>query len=207
MVNISSVGKLLKYICKPTKADSNQELKEWEIYCIKALLFEWKADKYCKYSYKTECKAPHSSTFAWKIPWTEEPDGLQSMGSLRVGYDWATSLSFLCTGEGNGNPLQCSCLENPRDGRTWWSAVYGVTQSQTRLKWLSSKDFPGTPVVKTHLFHCKGEGRFDPYLGTTIPHATQCSKKKKKTIECKLPPNPWKSIYGKQHFSIHSILF
>ena len=42
------------------------------------------------------------------------------------------------TGEGNGNPLQYSCLENPRDGRAWWAAVYGVTQRRTRLKWLSS---------------------------------------------------------------------
>ena len=41
-------------------------------------------------------------------------------------------------GEGNGNPLQCSCLENPRDGRGWWAAVYEVAQSQTRLKLLSS---------------------------------------------------------------------
>ena len=41
-------------------------------------------------------------------------------------------------GEGNGNPLQCSCLENPRDGEAWWAAVYGVTQSRTRLKRLSS---------------------------------------------------------------------
>ena len=41
-------------------------------------------------------------------------------------------------GEGNGNPLQCSCLEIPRDGAAWWAAVYGVAQSQTRLKWLSS---------------------------------------------------------------------
>ena len=62
--------------------------------------------------------APHSSTLAWKIPWTEEPGGLQSMGSLRVRHDWVTSLHFSvsCIGEGNGNPLQCSCLENPRDG-------------------------------------------------------------------------------------------
>ena len=62
------------------------------------------------------------------------------MGSLRVGPDWAASLSLFtsCIGEGNGNPLQCSCLEDPRDGRAWWAAVYGVTQSQTRLKWLSS---------------------------------------------------------------------
>ena len=42
--------------------------------------------------------------------------------------------SLSCIGEGNGNPLQCSCLENPRDGGAWWAAVYGVAQSQTRLK-------------------------------------------------------------------------
>ena len=46
--------------------------------------------------------------------------------------------SLSCIGEGNGNPLQCSCLENPKDGGAWWAAVYGVTQSRTRLKWLSS---------------------------------------------------------------------
>ena len=42
--------------------------------------------------------------------------------------------SLACIGEGNGNPLQCSCLENPRDGGAWWAAVYGVTQSRARLK-------------------------------------------------------------------------
>ena len=132
--------------------------------------------------------ATHSSTLAWKIPWTEEPGRLQSMRSLRVRHDWATSLSLFtfmhwrrqwqptpvflpeesqgrrslvgsspwgreesgtteqlhfifslsCIGEGNGNPPQCSCLENPRDGGAWWAAVYGVVQSRTRLKWLSS---------------------------------------------------------------------
>ena len=46
--------------------------------------------------------------------------------------------SLLCIGEGNGNPLQCSCLENPRDSGAWWAAVYGVAQSRTRLKRLSS---------------------------------------------------------------------
>ena len=60
--------------------------------------------------------APHCSILAWRIPWMEEPDRLQSMGSLRVRHDWATSFSLSCIGEGNGNPLQCSCLENPRDG-------------------------------------------------------------------------------------------
>ena len=83
--------------------------------------------------------APHSSTPAWKIPWTEEPGRLQSMGSLRVGHDWAISLSlFTFTGEGNGSPLQCFCLENPRDRGAWWAAVYGVAQSRTRLKRLGS---------------------------------------------------------------------
>ena len=132
--------------------------------------------------------ASHSSTLAWKIPWTEEAGGLQSRGSLGVGHNWAISLSLVtfthwrrkwqptpvflpgesqgqgslvgcclwgrweldtterlhfhfslsCIGEGNGNPLQCSCLENPRDEGAWWAAVYGVAQSRTRLKWLSS---------------------------------------------------------------------
>ena len=83
--------------------------------------------------------APHSSTLAWKIPWAEEPGRLQAMGSLRVRHDWATSLSLSCIGEGNGNPLQCSRLENPRDRGAWWAAVYGVAQSRrTRLKQLSS---------------------------------------------------------------------
>ena len=50
--------------------------------------------------------------------------------------------SLSCTGEGNGNPLQCSCLENPRDGGAWWAAVYGVAQSQTWLKRLSSSNDP-----------------------------------------------------------------
>ena len=84
--------------------------------------------------------APHSSTLAWKIPWEEEPGRLQSMGSLES--DTTERLHFhfslSCIGEGNGNPLQCSCLENPRDREPWWAAIYGVAQSQTRLKQLSS---------------------------------------------------------------------
>ena len=84
--------------------------------------------------------ATHSSTLAWRIPWTEEPGRLQSMGLL--GLDTIERLHFQfslsCIGEGNGNPLQCSCLENPRDGGAWWAAVSGVAQSRTRLKWLSS---------------------------------------------------------------------
>ena len=93
------------------------------------------------YTYSVEkAMAPHSSTLAWKIPWTEEPGRLQTMG--REESDTTERLHFhfslSCIGEGNGNPLQCSCLENPRGGEVWWAAVYGVAQSRTRLKRLSS---------------------------------------------------------------------
>ena len=61
--------------------------------------------------------------------------------------------SLSCIGEGNGNPLQCSCLENPRDGGAWWAAVYGVAQSWTRLKRLSSSyvlSTRDTPLNRTN---------------------------------------------------------
>ena len=91
--------------------------------------------------------APHSSTLAWKIPWMEEPGRLQSMGLLES--DTTEQLHFhfslLCIGEGNGIPLQCSCLENPKDGGAWWAAIYGVTQSRTRLKRLSSSSSSSSP--------------------------------------------------------------
>ena len=84
--------------------------------------------------------APHSSTLAWKIhgrrslvgcsPWGREK--LDTIERLHFHF------SLSCIGEGNGNPLQCSCLENPRDGGAWWAAVSGVAQSQTWPKRLSS---------------------------------------------------------------------
>ena len=129
--------------------------------------------------------APHSSSLAWKIPWMEEPGRLQSMGSLRVGHDWVASLlliciSLSCIGEENGSPLQCSCLENLRDGGAWWAATYGVAQSRTQLNRLSSSShirlvitflprskrllmswlqLPSTVIlepkkIKSHCFHC-----------------------------------------------------
>ena len=55
--------------------------------------------------------------------------------------------SLLCIGEGNGNALQCSCLENPRDRGAWWAAIYGVAQSRTWLKWLSSSSSSIVSVV------------------------------------------------------------
>ena len=61
--------------------------------------------------------------------------------------------SLSCIGEGNGNPLQCSCLENPRDRGAWWAAVYGVAQSRTRLKRLSSS----SSRRASHLYHWESE--------------------------------------------------
>jgi len=75
---------------------------------------------------------------AWKTPCMEEPGRLKSMRLWKVGHNWATSLSLSCIGEGNGNPLQRSCLENPRDSGAWWAAIYRVAHSRTRLKRLSS---------------------------------------------------------------------
>ena len=124
--------------------------------------------------------APHSSTLAWKIPWMEEPGGLQSMGLRRVGHDWATSLSPFtsCTGEGNGYPLQYSCLENPRDRGAWWAAVYEVAQSQTWLTWLNSIrltwGFPISSVGKESICNAGDPGlipglRRSPGEGTGCP--------------------------------------
>ena len=58
--------------------------------------------------------------------------------------------SLSCIGEGNGNPLQCSCLENPRDGGAWWAAVYGVAQSRTQLKRLSSSSSSSSSSTVHH---------------------------------------------------------
>ena len=84
--------------------------------------------------------APHSSTLPWKIPWMEEPGRLQCMGSLRVGHDWATSLSLFTfmhwRRKWQPTPV---FLPGESQGRgAWWAAVYGVAQSRTRLKWLNS---------------------------------------------------------------------
>ena len=84
--------------------------------------------------------ATHSSTHVWKIPWREQPGGLQSMGLLRVGHDWATSLSLFTFMHWRRKWQSTSVFlpGEPRDGGVWWAAVYGVAQSRTRLKWLNS---------------------------------------------------------------------
>ena len=86
--------------------------------------------------------APHSSTLAWQIPWTEEPERLQSMGSLRIGHDWATSLS-LFTFMHWRRKWQPTPVFLPGESQEWRSLVFGVAQSWTQLKWLSNSSiFP-----------------------------------------------------------------
>ena len=81
--------------------------------------------------------ATHSSTLAWKTPWMEEPGKLHSPWG-RKESDMTEQLHFhfllSCIGEGNGNPLQYSCLENPTDRGAWWAAAYWVAQSRRRLR-------------------------------------------------------------------------
>ena len=84
--------------------------------------------------------APHPGTLAWRIPWTEEPGGLQSLGSRRVGHNWATSLS-LFTFMHWRRKWQPTPVFLPGESQGWGSLVgcrYGVAQSRTRLKWLSN---------------------------------------------------------------------
>ena len=79
----------------------------------------------------------HSSTLTWKIPWMEEPGGLQTMGSIRAGHGWVTSLS-LFTFMYWRRKWQPTPMFLPGESQEWWAAVCGVAQSQTRLTWLSS---------------------------------------------------------------------
>ena len=91
----------------------------------------------------------------------------------RLHFDFSLS----CIGEGNGNPLQCSCLENPRDRGAWWAALYGVAQSRTRLKQLSSSSFQFGPFffldkVFSFRFTTKLRGRYRdvPYVSSSHTH-------------------------------------
>ena len=119
--------------------------------------------------------APHSSTFAWKIPRTEELGRLQSMGSRRVGHDWATSFHFSLSGigEGNGNLLQCSCLENPRDGESWWAAVYGSHRVGHDWSDLAATAAAAAAARGLIAFMLNNVGFYLIALTSTWPHGTR----------------------------------
>ena len=76
--------------------------------------------------------APHSSTLAWEIPWTEELGGCSPWGREESDTTEQLHFSRSCTGEGNGNPLHILAWRIPGMG-AWWAAVYGVAQSRTQL--------------------------------------------------------------------------
>ena len=96
---------------------------------------------------------PSTSRWSWRRQWQPtlvllpgKSHGWRSLVGCSPWGCWESDtterlhfhFSLSCIGEGNGNPLQYSCLENPRDGGAWWAAIYGVPQSQKWLKWLSS---------------------------------------------------------------------
>ena len=115
-------------------------LSQWQ----PAVFKPWKEKKNCAYNFffMNIWENIHL-TLAWKIPQWRSLVGCSPLGheesdtTERLHFHFSLS----CIGEGNGNPLQSSCLENPRDRRAWWAAFYGVAQSWTRLKWSSSSNY------------------------------------------------------------------
>ena len=120
--------------------------------------FEWcKVMPHCTFDLHVSNNSPGEDNgtplqyFAWKIPWVEEPGGLQSMGSLRVGHDWATSLSLFTFMHWRRKWQPAPVfLPGESQGRgSLVAAVYGVSQSRTRLKRLSSSSSSSIPLTNT----------------------------------------------------------
>ena len=142
-----------------------KQLSDWKKWQLQPEVFNASLSKISLWLHlvpvSEKAMAPHSSTLAWKIPWMEEPGRLQSMGSRRVGHDWATSLSLFTfmhwRRKWQPTPV---FLPGESQGRgAWWAAVYGVAQSRTQLKRLSSSSSssskePGKfvlPYTYTHI--------------------------------------------------------
>ena len=147
--------------------------------------------------------ATYSSILAWRIPWTEAPDGLQFMGSQTAGHNWTTNTrisqvalvvknlpasagDIRDTGSipelgrspegGHGNPLQYSCLENPMDRGAWQPAVHGVAQSRTQLMWLSTHArIPADYFVSALVSHLSLLGLTQNKAAPSSPHLQQFS--------------------------------
>ena len=123
---------------------------------------------------------PHSSTLAWRIPWMEELGRPWSMGLRRVWHDWVTLLSLFTFTHWRRKwqPTPAFLLENPRDGGAWWAAVYGVAQSRTRLKRLSSSSsssFIGSLTYEENNAHQGHVLNYkDPFLHFWIQVVHQC---------------------------------
>ena len=155
------------------------------------------------------------------LGWHSAPKGMQSWGGIRswrrqwqptpvllpgkshgrrslVGCSpWGCfHFSLSCIGEGNGNPLHCSCLENPRDRGAWWAAVYGVAQSRTRLKQLSSsskvlEERPRQPLLAACAISGSGQATFAQALRTAPPNSRGSRTSwKLATVLCPRFPHP-----------------
>ena len=118
-------------LCLPSNQRQYTLLLLWMLNMVQ-VFFRWDSLE--------KAMAPHSSILTWKIPWMEEPGRLQSMGSWRVRHDWATSLSLFTFTHWRRKwqPTPVFLPGEPRDGGAWWAAVYGVAESRTWLKRLSS---------------------------------------------------------------------
>ena len=114
--------------------------------------------------------APHSSTLAWKIPWMEEPGGLQSMGSLRVGHDWVTSLSLFTFmhWRRKWQPTPVFLPGESQGQRSLVGCCLWVAQSQTRLKWLSSGRSSSSMIISKSI-HVAANGIFHSLWLRNIP--------------------------------------
>ena len=111
-------------------------------------------------------RLPPIITLQTRIPGIIEKASEMKYDTILDISDWATSRSLSRIGEGNGNhPLQCSCVENPRDGGAWWAAVYGVAQSWTRLKWLSSS--------RSFLLNSQNGSHIDPQPYSFFSHQSR----------------------------------
>ena len=138
---------------------------------------------------------PLKATLCWDVSKEKEENLKVTLNLFSVHYKIASFnhyLSFLkntlsSIGEGNGNPLQCSCLENPRDGGAWWAAVYGVAQSWTRLKRLSSSSIININAFYflSLLFH---------YSTISFPSSCHAERKVQITCKCVTCSNPISNI-------------
>ena len=150
---ISLAGGLLKWTSSLLHTCINEVLSRMEATCwgwsmgtcdLKTHWEQWNCPTNLKLPLSRilleKAMATHSSTLAWKIPWWRSLVGCSPWGREESDTtEWLHfNFSLSCFGEGNGKPLQCSCLENSRDRRAWWAAIHGVTQSRTWLKRLSS---------------------------------------------------------------------
>ena len=154
-------ARIMGWVDIPFSRGSSQP-KDWTpISCIAGRFFTfWDTREALRFWYYQmtlleKAKALHSSILAWKIPWMEEPGGLQSMGSLRVQHDWATSLSLFTFMHWRGK-WQPTPVFLPRESQGQGSlvgCVYGVTQSWTRLKWFSrsSRSSSNDPFNSNHI--------------------------------------------------------